>query len=145
MSIRTALHIRVFQDVLLRDLLGGTRLHINQAPPTGLFPRVVYQSISSDHLHHMLGPSGLVNALYQFSSMSVNDSEECFAVAEALRKQLDRFSGRINIPGKPSVDIDNIHIENQLDDAEVPSDGSEDVIHIIRQDYSVWYREPIPA
>ena len=145
MSIRAALRKLILDDQFLRDKLGQDRVHLNQAAPKGLFPRIVYQAISTDHTHHMTGPSGLVSALYQFSIMVVNDSETGYAIADAVRQVLDKFSGDVTgLPGGV-VAIDEIHIENQLDDFEPPSDNSENVIHIIRQDYSVWYREPIPA
>ncbi len=142
MSIHIAMRLFALQDPNIKAALDD--IYLNQAPQTEKFPRVVTQLVSSDHIDNMSGPSGLVDALFQWSIMGP-DTREIFDIGELIRKRFDGFRGRLVFGGIAPVVVTKMHIENQLDDFEAPPDGSEQGIHIRRQDYGVWYREPIPA
>ena len=60
------------------------------APASASFPRVTIRRIINDHVHHMLGASGLSQALYQIDSWALT-SPSVEDVAEALRAPLDGF------------------------------------------------------
>lgn len=143
MSIEIAMRRFALLDPGIRGLVVD-RIFLNQAPPDGKFPRIVTQLISEDNVEHFGKSSGLIDSLYQWSIMGM-DSIEVKALSLLVKNRFNSFTGRLPVAGGQPISVTRLHIETVQGDYEPAVDSSEDGIHILRQDYSVWYREPVPA
>ena len=121
-------------------VLVGARIFPQIAPPSASFPRVTITRIVNGHERHMLASSGLSRATYQIDSWALN-SPSVEAVAEALRNALDGFIGKL----MGGIDIRSIFLVDENDNIEEPTDGSDNSIYRISQDYTINHRESIPT
>ena len=122
----------------------GARIYPQIAPQNSPFPRIVYQRVTTTHIEHMQGSSGLARALIQVDSYSPN-YDEAKALSEAIRLLLQPVRSATVVIGDgtdaKNYFIGGIHLTNTQDLYEVPTDAGEIGLHRVRQDWGIWSDE----
>mgnify|MGYP001492320046 CR=1 FL=1 len=99
---------------------------------------IVYNRISENEMVHMVGPTGLVAARYQFDSWS-QSSDRATNLSLLVKETFGGFHGSIEFdPPSPSnfVDVQLIEMISGRDDY----DGNASMYNVSK-DYFVWYEE----
>ena len=97
---------------------------------------IVYTRITEFESYHMLGPTGLVSARFQFDAWSMS-TDKAQALADAVKECLGTFSGQIQLDGSLGyVNVRGIFLVNGRDDFDPAS-----LMHRMSRDYFVWYAD----
>ena len=97
---------------------------------------IVYNRITELETLHMLGPSGLVSARFQFDAWS-RSMDAAMLLADLVKEQFGGFSGQIAIDtASPSnyVNVQLIELINGRDDFDATA-----LMYRMSRDYYVWY------
>ena len=135
-SIEGALVAILEGDATVNSLV-GTKIFPNKVPQGTAMPAITYQQISGPRDHVMAGPTGLVDARYQFNCWS-DKYAQAKEVFEAVRIILDGYSGTVN-----SRQIDGIRLENEGDVPQVAPGKDQLMRYGKRFDAVVPYQESI--
>lgn len=116
--------------------LVADRIFPGMAPQGTDLPRVTFTVIANEPLNHM-GPSQLAD---HHATMQVDCWAASYDVAYRVRSAVNNsLAGHRDRAASPP--IDSILQLTERDLPEDPQDGSDEPIHRISQDYSIWYRE----
>jgi len=100
---------------------------------------IVYTRISEFEGYHMVAPSGLVSARFQFDAWS-KSTDSAQVLADLVKEQLGGFAGQIaldaNSPSTDYVNVRGIFLVNGRDDYD-----PEAQMHRMSRDYFVWYAD----
>ena len=133
-EIRTYLLLRA----PLRALVGG-RIFPGASPQGSAKPLVEIELDGDDRPQHMGGTVGSVEASF---TINVYDFDEAGArrVAMAIREAMSGIQRNL-----AELVVDHARLDTQTDDQIPPSDGSDQPLYNIEQDWTIWYRESVPA
>ena len=132
--IEKALFAHLIADSTVVGLV-EKRIYPNMVPQSAAMPAITYQQISGVRDHVMAGAVGLVKSRYQINCWAASYSG-AKDVSEAVRKQLDGYSGTID-----SCEISCIMLDNENDIPQV-SPGSEKLTRYGKYlDFIIWYKE----
>lgn len=132
--IDDALRTHILGDATISGLI-GTRLYPQMAPHDVTRPFMVYERTATDRLRSHDGPSGLSEAVFAYNLFDTRFSG-VKALADALRKRLDGFTGTVS-----GVDIRAVFVEDESDVFEAPSDASDRPLRGITMIVRAWYVE----
>lgn len=107
-------------------------------PQRSSLPAVVYRVPSIDRDHDLDGPSGIADAYVELTAYAL-DFSVCDRVAQVLRDLFDGFTGPLG-----ETTVTETVSDNETDDYDYPSDGSDDGTHSIQIDYRITFRESTP-
>jgi len=118
------------------------RIHPNYLPvreTQTLLPTITYHRISTPHVHDIAGAAGVATMRLQISvwASTYGKVEEA---STALRLALDGYTGTMG-----SSNIFSILLDNEADNAEPPSDGSANWIHVRHLDFLITFVESVPS
>ncbi|HON69155.1 MAG TPA: DUF3168 domain-containing protein [Phycisphaerae bacterium] len=132
MAVEVDMRTALTTDVTVAGLV-GTRIFPGIAPQDAALPHIIYQRIAGGPLQASGGPMSTINANYVFICR-----DKTYAgvktLAAAVRAVLDGWD---NTSGTPAVS--SCRLEDEGEDTEYRSDDSEDLVHVVTQEYSLWY------
>ncbi len=134
------------EGLRVRVLAGPARTFIadrmfpQKAPQNVQRPYVVFKRISGNPERHMRGAAAIAQARIQLVSYASTYST-VKSVADAIRLSLDGFKGEVAV-GSGTFYIRHLSLQNDLDDFLAPQDGSDDGIHVVSQDWLIFYVLP---
>jgi len=134
-TIETALFAIITGDATIESLI-ASRVYPNVVPQGAAMPAITYQQISGPRDHVMDGPSGLVGARFQLNCWS-GDYAQARQLAEAVRKELNGYSGTVN-----TRQISAILLEDEGDMPQVRPGTDELMRYGKRMDFIIWFKEP---
>lgn len=142
MSIQAGLYTYLAGISGLQALLGGTapRIYPGKAPTTAGYPYVVYNRISSEHVHYQRAAAGLAYALFQIDVYD-DDSPGAHAVAEQLRLALDGFT----VQTWSGIEVQRTLLESERDSFESFDDGTQEGLFRVSMDFNICYVESVPV
>ena len=133
-TIETAIYSILTADENILSLV-STKIYPKIMPQSASLPAITYNQISGPRGHTMGGPDGTVKARYQIDCWASTYSG-AKALAEAVRKELDGYTGTVN-----SREIESIMLDNEGD---IPS-GEENINNIRlfgkMLDFIIFYKE----
>jgi hypothetical protein len=136
----TVIRAKALSVTAVANLLGA-RIYSNTAiPENTAFPYVELKLESSEHPHHMSGPSGwamvkVIAKIYAHSNASAE------AVAEALRIGMHPFKGTVTVSAQ-SIAVGYLGLESEMEDPEPLQDGKQRPVYGIQQTWSACIAEP---
>ena len=121
----------------------GTRLEPEASSEATILPRIIYSRQSSDRSGYMGGGSGLLFLRIQFDIFAKlkTDLEN---VADAVRNRIDGFRGTITT-GSDTLRFFLVRLEEELDQAVTPTDGSDQIVFHRVLDFFVSCQETVPT
>lgn len=118
----------------------GTKVYPRkEVPQTKTLPYITYWRRTAVHISHLGGSAGRCDATIEIDCRS-RDYEESKDLVELVRLALQGFNGT-----SAGVVIQGTKVDNDWDDVEEPSDGSEGIIFLAGIDVRPKYKEAIPA
>jgi len=138
MSVQSAIRTKLLASAGVTSLV-GTRITLKTAPTNYGYPRITLNLINTNTDHHLGGASGLANSRVQVDCWS-KTSTQATALGAAVRSALDTYSGTSD-----GLVIDSCIIEDESDEYEAPTDGSQRGTHRTRIDFSVWHAQSVPS
>lgn len=138
MTIETALFSELTGDISVSAKIGD-RLYPDIAPRSASKPYVIYTDITSLHVRHMTGGSGLARRRFQFDLYSLTKAE-VVGLYDAIREALDNFIGDM---GTENLSVRRAMLVDEDSSAETTDDGSESHNHKKTMDFEVWYNESV--
>jgi len=101
------------------------------------FPAIVYNRISSQHVHHLRGGAGIAKARYQIDcwGRSLDDSED---LAEKIRLSLQGYAGPMG-----NAVVTAVVLDSMFSNYEGPVDDSDIGLYRVSSDYLICYREAV--
>lgn len=136
--IETDLVARITSDSAITAVIGA-RVYPWRPPENATKPYITYQCAAEDHNRHLLGPSGLVRAAYQFDCWAVTHLA-ARTLANLLRLRLDNYTSSTG-----THEIQRIKLTNALDNWEFQTGGTEDIYGRVTQIYDVWHAVTVPS
>lgn len=133
-TIETALYATVIEDATVNAII-GTRFFPNVVPQSAKIPAATYMQISGPRVHSVEGALGMVKARYQINCWAAKYST-VKDLAEAIRKQLDGFSGTVN-----TVQIQSIMLVDEGDFPKLTDDAEVTLRYGKRLDFIIWFQE----
>lgn len=133
-TIETAIYSILTADDTILSLV-STKIYPKILPQSSTVPAITYNQISGPRGHTMSGPDGTVASRYQINCWD-STYAGAKAIAEAVRKELDGYTGTVN-----SRQIDSIMLDNEGD---MP-DGENNINNVRRfgkmLDFIIFYQE----
>lgn len=100
---------------------------------------IVYTRITEFEQYHMIAPTGLVSARFQFDAWS-KSADNAQVLADLIKEQLGGYSGQIDLdtasPPNNFVAVRGIFLVNGRDDFDPAS-----LMHRMSRDYFIWYAD----
>ncbi len=129
-----------------RILAGGARAFIaeraypQKAPQNAPRPYIVFRRISGSPERHMRGAAALAQARIQVEAYA-DTYGTAKAVGDAVRTTLDGFKGDVAVSGGTFF-VRHLSLQNDTDDFIAPQDGSDGGVHVVIQDWLIFYVLP---
>ena len=133
-----AIRTYLLQRNPVRALVGG-RIYPGAAPQGGDFPRITIEGTGLEQMHHMTGASKSVEADYDINVYSLDD-EDAHRIASAISAAMNGLRGKLD-----DLSISYIRLETQTDETLPPTDGGEDPVYNVEQNWKLWYSESVPS
>lgn len=134
-SVLAPILARLKADASVTALIAG-RIFPGMAPQRTDLPYVTFNVIANDPLNHM-GPGQLAD---HHATMQVDCWAATYDMAHQTRSAVNNsLAGHRDPSSDPPIDSVLQLAERDL--PEGPQDGSDEPIHRISQDYSIWYQE----
>lgn len=110
----------------------GRKIYRNSRPAGKGLPCLVFSRVSNVSLNESTGPTGTEHARIQVDCYARGDAaaEE---LAAAVKETLCGWS-RDSSPA-----IGAAQMTTEFDDSEPDEEGGGQLLHVVRQDYSIWY------
>lgn len=123
----------------------GARIVPNVAPTTAttgttsasFFPYLAYERLSSDHVRHAGGPSGLAQGRMQIECWGL-DSVTVESLADAVRRALQNFIGNM---GAIALPVYSTLVDSMGDTVKFPETAADPIKWNVSVNVSIWYRE----
>lgn len=134
------------EAIRVRVLAGGARAWIGdrfypqRAPQNAPRPYAVFRRISGSPERHMRGAAAIAHARIQVG-IYAETYALAKAIADAVRVSLDGFKGEVAVGAGPFY-IRHLSLQNDVDDFIEPQDGSDGGIHVVSQDWQIFYVLP---
>lgn len=137
-SFGKALYVALIADAEIAATV-GTRIAPSASDEGTANPRIVFEQISSDHIGHMTGPSGLVNA--QWTLVCYADTATIArAVIDRVRRLLDRYRGDL---GGVGISVRSLSVGDIVETFAPPVDESDRGSYAAGIELDVWHREAV--
>lgn len=120
----------------------GTRIYPHLAPQDASRPYITYALISSVRRPHMVAASGVVSQRIQINCWGDTDLG-ADTLGNAAREALDGFRGTMGTDIE--TDVRRVFLDEESDAFEGPTDGREQGIYCVQQDYIIWHAESVPT
>lgn len=146
MTLERAIIDRIKADATMAALV-GTKVFVGVANPNTQLPYVLIQQISAVPLYHMLGDSNVHQTRYQFEFYSTVYG----SVLTARDRLIQIFSGfrgdlrPTGVVAYPAVIVQRLHMADQRLDPQEPTDGSQNHVFRLGQDWEIDYNTSVPA
>lgn len=129
MNLEEGLYTLLSTNASITGLV-STRIYPLVIPEDSALPVIAYQRISSSRILAHDGPGGLATATVQLTIQGTSYTSTK-AVAAAARALLNGYTGLMS-----TVHVERCALENELDSYEFETDAK-----VVRQDYSIMYKE----
>lgn len=131
-DIRRALRALLLTDATVAALVGNVRVHAARLPQGEKAPSVVYNRITETADYHMLGDSGLAQAMMQIDAWAATH-DLAANLSNAAHDRLSGHSGWI-VFGSDSINVRGIF---QTSGRDLFDDDAE--LFRVSRDYVIWY------
>jgi hypothetical protein len=112
----------------------GTRVYVTKAPQKAILPHVIITQMSSEENITLDGGSGQLRFLNFDIDCKSKTSVQAEQLANAVRTFLDDYSGTAG-----SYTIGAVIMNDESDDYEPPTDGSDIGVHVVTLDLDIQY------
>lgn len=112
----------------------GSRIYIGKAPQKAIFPHLIITQMSSEENGTLDGKSGQLRFLNFDIDCKSKTSVQAEQLANAVRTFLDDYSGAAG-----DFTIGAVIMNDESDDYEPPTDGSDIGVHIVTLDLDIQY------
>jgi hypothetical protein len=112
----------------------GTRVYVTRAPQNAAFPHVIITQMSSDENPTLDGGSGQLRFVDYDIDCKAKSSVTAESLGNAVRTFLDDYSGTAG-----SSTIGAVIMNDESDDYEPPSDGSDVGVFIVTLDLTIHF------
>ena len=112
----------------------STRVYVQKAPQNAAFPHVIITQMSSEENGSLDGASGQLRFLTFDIDCKAKTSVQAESLGNAVRTFLDDYSGTAG-----SYTIGAVIMNDESDDYEAPTDGSDIGVHVVTLDLDVQY------
>jgi hypothetical protein len=137
-SFADALYAALIADAEIASTI-GTRIDPSASGEGVPNPRIVYEQISSEHIGHLQGPSGLVNA--QWALVCYADTPpQARSVIDRVRRLLDRYRGDL---GGVGINVRSLSVGEIVETFAPPVDESDRGSYAAGIELNVWHRESV--
>ena len=102
---------------------------------------VTYQRVSSTHIRHLRGGSGLVSSRWQVDCWAryASDADRLY---DAIRRSLDNRTGDFGDADNP-ITLNASFLEDDAEDFVPPIDASQQGRARVRMDFIIWHPESV--
>lgn len=139
MSISTNLRKYLLSKSAITSLV-GTRMFPRKIPQkNSAFPVIVYRIVSQDAAHHLAGGAGYAGTRIQLDVYSETETETD-ALAEAIRNQMQGYSGAMG-----TASVTSVVLKNSQDLYEPPQDNSDTGLYRNSTDYWLRHDMAVPT
>lgn len=140
MSIESALFTHLTEDAGVSALV-GLRVYPQRRPQKGgSLPCIVYTRTGGEHVHHLLGVSGLCRADFDLDCQA-ETYIEAKALSEAVRNAMDGVRNR-TVGG---VNIRSMTLQGDSDTDYGPENSSDENVVSVSTEYQIWHVESVPV
>lgn len=140
MSIEQALFAHLTENTAIAALVGARVYPLRRPQRGGSLPCIVYTRVGSEHVHHLLGVSGLCRADFDLDCQA-GTYAEAKSLSEAVRQAMDGLRNR-------TVEGVNIRSAMLSSDADVdygPQDADDGGPRSVSAEYTIWHVESVPV
>lgn len=143
--IEEAIRQHLIADTTLAGYVGAKVYPVEAPePPDALFPYIIFSRIDTPRERHLRGECGLARPRFQFDIYSRN-YDEVRNIATTLRLTLDSRRNFDMGASGATINVRSIEMQDEAHDSLPPTDGTAKGIRHIRQDYTIWHVESVPA
>ena len=137
------------REALFRHLqmVGKSVFADTECYPMGAFPNrvpfhyITFQRVSSTHVRHLTGGSGLASSRWQIDCWA-RYAADADKLADAVRKSLDNLTGTIGGAGI-QTSLKASFLEDDVEDFVPPIDASQVGRARVRMDFMLWHPESV--
>ena len=120
----------------------GTQVYPHLAPQNVSRPYITFALISSTRYPHLAAASGVVSQRIQINCWS-NTDLGADTLGNAVRASLDGFNDTMGTTS--TTDVRRVFLDDESDAFEQPTDGREQGLYCVQQDYIIWHTESVPT
>ena len=140
MSIRESLfrHLQTVARGVFADADCYPMAALPKKPP---FHYITFQRVSSNHVRHMTGGSGLTASRWQIDCWA-RYASEADQMSDAVRRSMDNLRGDFG-DADNLINIQACFLEDDAEDFVPPIDGSQVGRARVRMDFMIWHPETV--
>ena len=140
MSIRESLfrHLQTVARGVFADADCFPMAALPKKPP---FHYITFQRVSSNHVRHLRGGSGLVASRWQIDCWA-RYAADVDRMSDAVRRSMDNLSGDFG-DADNLINIQACFLEDDAEDFVPPIDGSQVGRARVRMDFMLWHPETV--
>ena len=140
MSIRESL-FRHLQTVARGEFADADCFPMGALPKKPLFHYITFQRVSSNHVRHLVGGSGLTASRWQIDCWA-RYASEADQLSDAVRRSMDNLRGDFG-DADNLININASFLEDDSEDFVPPIDGSQVGRARVRMDFMIWHPETV--